>query len=285
MKRFVFVWVVLGVSAAVAAGCGESVKHAGSDDSGGSSGSSGKNGQSGRGDGGSSGKSGGAGPKAGMGGSSGRGSAGRAGGGSAGDGGGGNGGEAAMCSVNETPHKLADCPEVFTTDEPRDTVLTTCSFDATCEALGCGKPTSQFEANGCRRQQCASSEGCADGQRCVAPVLAGETDCGYSVYEGCEVGDSCRCSCIHSDDCANIAVCMPASVQPPSKDCALEGLDCDDISWLSSELEEWLGDAQWQGDLVEALEACEQKVTAALDACDGAGGAGAGGAGAGGQAP
>src|SRR5689334_16251616 len=166
-------------------------------------GTGGKGGHAGAGKSGSSsgGKPGGSGGKSmSTGGKPGAGSGGKAGSSLGGDGG--------ACLEEVSEHPLgASCD--FTNPDGFSTVDTTCTFEDTCEALGCGKPFSALDASGCIREQCRSSDDCSSGQRCVPSVLHGN-DCYSSVIEGCEV-ECAQCSCLVSADCAQVAYCLPAA--------------------------------------------------------------------------
>jgi hypothetical protein len=240
-------------------------------DSGGA-GSGGKGGAN-AGKGGAGGKSGGAGGKA-------MSSGGKATGGKSGAGGNaGSGGDAGECTVEEvTEHPLGTSCD-FTNPDGHSTVDTTCSFVDTCAALGCGTPFGAFDASGCLRPQCDSSDECASGERCVPSVLHGN-ECYSSVYEGCEA-ECNRCGCSWSEDCAQVAYCLDADDYPPSAECDLSEQGCSGLSSFVNELER----TEYEGDTADAVMACRSKVLTKLADCNGQGGNGGqgGNAGAGGE--
>jgi hypothetical protein len=162
-------------------------------------------------------------------------------------------------------------------------VPTTCTFEATCSDLKCGETWSDFDAQGCRKPMCQSSDDCASGQRCVPRTLRELGACAPSVYEYCEP-NGCACSCYASADCARIAYCQPESEFPPSEDCPLPD-NCADIPLYLGDISD--ESSSYTGDTADAMQACEAKLTAAYEPCNDiagqGGGAAQGGAGAGGQ--
>ena len=274
--------VALGTVLGVMAGCGTDDEEPGNDAGAGNAGSAGTAGRTG----GSSGR-GGAGANAGgraggdsggRAGSGGRGGSGGAGSGGAGEGGQAGGGEGGACLEEVDHHPLgAACG-----DGDQATVSTSCTFEDTCKALGCGEPFSQFDASGCRREECASSEDCADDERCVSARVRGDTECHSSLFEDCGVSECNVCVCGGTDDCRSLAFCLPADEYPADEDCDLAGLGCDDLVEWSNYLK--YADRLFEGDTKAAIEACRSKVDQAVDDCSGDGGSGAGGqSGAGGE--
>ena len=129
----------------------------------------------------------------------------------------GSGGGAAAPSVS------AFAPQC---DEPLE-FKSECSFEDTCQVLGCGDGFSWFGDDGCRRA-CAQSSECGDGQRCRFTILA--TDCGGgSVVEGCSYEPDGSCVCGTSDDCSFPDICVDEARYPSSEDCVVEGASCDDL--------------------------------------------------------
>lgn len=283
--------LLLGASVVLAYGCGD-------DDSSNPGGSSGNAGRPGAG--GSSGRGGSGvgamGPHVGgtsgtggnKGGTGSGGKSGRAGmGGSTA--GGGAGGEAGRCDDEVSRHQLAQCSSVSTTEGPLDTIQTTCSFDATCDALHCGEVSSPFDASGCRRQDCTSSADCGAQERCFAPPLAGLSGCFATAVEGCSLADGCHCGCAFVPSCDPAAYCMPASEHPAADDCPLGNISCGELGYFIETLQgyELTGAAgEGPGDLGTALAECLSKAQIKQASCNGSGGAGGegGDAGHGGQA-
>ena len=270
MKSLGTILVIGGVMSGVIGGC--------SSDEGGdrTPGTGGKGGHAGAGKSGSSsgGKSGGSGGKAmSTGGKSGAGSGGKAGSSSGGDGG--------ACLEEVSEHPLAASCD-FTNGDGFSTPDTTCTFEDTCEALGCGEPFGMLDASGCVRKECGSSDDCSSGERCVPSVLHGN-DCYSSVIEGCTV-ECDRCVCSVSEDCRKVAYCLPAADYPSSSDCELSGMSCSALRSLLDDLE---FTDYYEGDTGAAVAACRAKLAGRIAECDGVagnGGGGAGGAGAGGEA-
>jgi len=102
-----------------------------------------------------------------------------------------------------------------------------CSFEATCEQLGCGDGLSAFDAQGCTRH-CQTSDDCGAGQRCRHTLLyVTDDDCPFS---GSEVEDCTlsggNCSCSTSADCPHPDVCVDAEQYPEALDCMVEGASC-----------------------------------------------------------
>jgi hypothetical protein len=238
---------------------------------------------------GSAGRAGMAGARAGTAGTgagmAGRSSAGRGGAGgtvqTAGEGGtsAGAGGEGGACLVETSPHDLANsCGLGAFGNGEYATVTTTCSFEDTCKDLGCGAPWSDFDASGCRRATCTSSATCGHGERCVPRALY-ESGCNPGVYERCSAESCDRCACSTSADCNSVGFCLAVADYPTSTDCNVDTSDCAAVADRLLYLE--LG--AFTGDAADAVSACAERLHAALDVCDGVGGA-AGGGGAGGEA-
>ncbi|HTQ04426.1 MAG TPA: hypothetical protein VMI54_11240 [Polyangiaceae bacterium] len=268
-----------GGQAGTAGHGGTSAGHAGTGGTGGGKAGSGGTGGTAGGFGGGGGR-GGAGGKGGVGGTAGS---------AAGSAGGGAGGEAGLCADEVSRHKLAQCASVSTADGPLDTIQTTCSFAATCDALKCGEVSSPFDASGCRRQDCTSSASCGANERCFAPPLAGVFGCFQTAVEGCAVADGCTCSCSAVETCDPAAYCLPASEHPTSADCPLASVACGDLGYFMETIQRYdlTGAAgEGPGDLGTALADCLERAQAKQVTCNGAGGAGGEGgqAGHGGQA-
>ena len=277
MKGARFVFVVLGAGAWLAFGCGSD-----DDASAPASGGKGTAGANARGGaGGVSGSAGasGVGAHGGNAGSAGvsAGAAGR--GGSAGAGG--------MCA-NEVPrHKIGDaCPTVTTAaGDYGDTLTTNCgSSEEACKMLDCGEPWSAFDENGCYRKACYTSASCASGERCVAPILVGQTSCISSTYGDLSLDSGCECVFAESGDCSENGYCLPLADYPPANDCVTAGKTCDElIAWATTFEFFNLPGLIDTTDLQDAFIACQAKVEKALGACPGESGFG-GSAGEGGMA-
>ncbi len=175
---------------------------------------------------------------------------------------GGAGGEAG-CSVEEVEEdSLAHCSGTFG-DQP----VSTCTFEATCTALGCGHPWSQFDLSGCRRRQCTSDTECESDHRCLPAVLAGATNCYSSVYEDCE--PQCgECLCVASSDCSTVAFCQPVATFPPEGDCPVATIDCEELSYFRTLVEVYL-EAGYSDDINASLEACLDAIANRFDECPG----------------
>lgn len=277
MKSAKFLLVVLGAGAWLAFGCG------GDDDAGGrtsgaagASTSGGAGGTSGKGSAGVAGLT----PRGGNAGSAGN----SARGGNAGTAGRGDGaGNGGVCS-NEMPrHKLNDaCPTVTTASGSYgDTLTTDCNTLAeACQALHCGEPQSAFDENGCYRNACYTSASCASGERCVAPVLLGQTDCVPSTYGDWGLDSGCECNFKTTSDCSENGYCLPAADYPVANDCVTTGKTCDELGAWASALEFFdLPGLIDRTDLQDALITCESKIAQAVAVCSGeSGGGGMGGA-------
>ncbi len=164
------------------------------------------------------------------------------------------------------------------------TVATTCSFEDTCQDLNCGAPWSDFDANGCRRATCTSSDTCGTGERCVPSVLY-QAACNPSTYERCSVESCGHCACSTSADCNIVGFCFAVADYPASGDCNVDPSDCAGAANRLAYLEI---DTSFTGDAAAAINACAQRLHDMLEVCAGgmgvAGGSGAAGAaGAGGE--
>jgi hypothetical protein len=189
----------------------------------------------------------------------------------------GTGGEGGSCIEEVDEHPLGTSCD-FTNPDGFSTVDTTCTFEDTCAAVGCGTPFSPFDAAGCLRANCQSSAQCGTGERCVPALLHGY-GCYSSVYESC-APDCGRCSCTVSADCKEVGFCLDAADFPTSEDCDLSRVGCDRLEDLLGELE----NTSFEEDAAEAVAACRTKVLNKLADCNGQGGSGGQGGNAGGGA-
>lgn len=171
-----------------------------------------------------------------------------------------------------------------------------CPFAETCRALRCGAPGSQFDASGCRRKECRSDSQCGEDERCVAPPLFGDFDlCRSSVYE--VVTNECdACQVTASADCDTPAFCLPLREYPPADDCDISGMGCSALLVAQASVlgyvESFEQGEEPDGEVLEALQRCYDRIGKARESCypaeGGAGGessaAGATNGGAGGEA-
>jgi hypothetical protein len=122
-----------------------------------------------------------------------------------------------------------------------------CSFEATCEQLGCGDGTSPFDARGCSRR-CRTSADCAAGERCRDTLLViSEEECPAlgSEIEACSLeGGSCSCS--STADCEHPAVCVDAEAYPQELDCAVADASCQALAYSEFELQNLLALAEFE---------------------------------------
>jgi hypothetical protein len=178
---------------------------------------------------------------------------------------------AAGCALEEVEDSLSHCPGIVS---GREAPSSRCDFESTCEALGCGDAWSDFDAQGCLRPKCESSEDCVAGERCVPAVLAGVHRCYSSVFEWCDPNCS-ECACSHSEDCITAAFCQPADDFPPEADCNIDEASCDDLQGLNSTLAEYMNSEEitYTEDAALALKACADTISAPLAACEGSAGA------------
>jgi len=174
---------------------------------------------------------------------------------------------AAGCNrPDEVEDSLSHCPPAPKRDGGQPT--SSCSLEATCEALGCGQPWSDFDVQGCLRPYCDGDDDCDADERCVPETLVGELGCHSSIFEGCSP-ECDGCGCEASADCRSVAFCQPVSEFPESADCSVRGRSCD-------QLEEWRGaldTGSYAPEVVLALEACAMRLDRAVAACAGEGGA------------
>lgn len=142
--------------------------------------------------------------------------------------------DALACGPNRQIPFLPEC------DAPVS-IPSSCGFDETCSALGCGDGLSQFDENGCTRY-CETSADCGDGQRCRhTRLVLSDEECPSpgSEVEGCSiVGDACECSI--TADCPHPDICVDATRYPESLDCAVEGASCQALANGKFELELFL---------------------------------------------
>jgi hypothetical protein len=148
-----------------------------------------------------------------------------------------------------------------------------CTFEDTCDALGCGEPTSLHREDGCLRKTCRSDMDCADEERCVAAPLAGVYVDGFSsVCDGCEY-DQGECICTCSLDLSRRAVCLTMAEIPPA--CPVTGLSCAELDTGIMRFQEYVDDGRFKGDLLVRLDECRYLFIARREEqCLGQGGAG-----------
>lgn len=152
-----------------------------------------------------------------------------------------------------------------------------CSQAAFCEVLGCGKPWSLFDAEGCFRKVCEADEVCPSGQRCVPAPVAGKLDesC-FSEYDSCE-DSSGRCECSQYEECGSRAVCLSEAEFPAESECPIEGLSCAALRSVAANLARYAeGDGFFfppaaggaAGTVTDRIEACRTKVDGRLAGCE-----------------
>jgi hypothetical protein len=141
-----------------------------------------------------------------------------------------------------------------------------CSFDAACEVLGCGRAWSSYDDAMCVRENCAETGVCAPGKRCVTSPVGGRFD------EICRnEADSCdpsgdRCECLYYEECFPSAVCLSDEEFPTSDECPIANLDCTELSQATETVDAYLhGDGFLEPyepppNLAASLNACAQAV-------------------------
>jgi hypothetical protein len=180
-------------------------------------------------------------------------------GGTAADQSGGTGGNGAT-GGSGAAECLASVPGWALGCDPELNLTSTCSFEATCKEVGCGEPWSEFDASGCERRACQSSDDCAAGERCMAAPLVGEFSCRPSYFEGCSVSDCGTCTCEFDPNCFGTSYCLPASEHAPADDCPIpEHTYCSVYEHDAAMLENYLVPGG-KGDTQVALRACQAKL-------------------------
>jgi hypothetical protein len=153
--------------------------------------------------------------------------------------------------------------------------VTTCSFEQACETLDCGGPWALHQEDGCRRTTCVADGDCAAGQRCIPAPVGGVFD--DWLTSGCETCDivagECVCAC--HEGSGLVAVCLDLGDYPPSSDCPIDGLPCEELHRVGLIVERYLDDGFAEGART-LLESCWNKIFARHnDEClGGQGGAG-----------
>lgn len=260
--------LVLGIGVTgVVASCGKSVRDGGGDDDRSSAGAGDSGGGSGNASGGRGGATVGRGGSVATGGRSGSTATGGFGGTTGGASTGGSGGDAGCGEPGAAGDPFAHCPSTAFGDQP----LSSCTFEATCEALDCGALWSQFDETGCRRRECRAQADCSSGERCLPAVLAGQTGCYSSVYEECEwyCGE---CFCSASEDCATVAFCQPAADFPPENDCPVADIACEEL-WYFRDRVETDFEKGYADDVTFSFDACLDAIEERSAECQGGGGA------------
>ena len=135
-----------------------------------------------------------------------------------------------------------------------------CSFQATCEQLGCADGLSPFGDDGCRHF-CKDSSECGDSQRCRFTSIVNLCGGGGSEIEGCSVDSDGSCQCGVSENCTAPDVCVDVDRYPPSLDCDTSQATCDDLDERATRLDEaYLPDAS--AEKLQAIAACRGAIHA-----------------------
>jgi hypothetical protein len=135
-----------------------------------------------------------------------------------------------------------------------------CSKEAACTTLACGKPWSNFDADGCYRDDCSFGRTCGEGLRCVPAVLTDFTQSCFADTDICDdASGSCTCATF---GCYPKEVCVGANEFPPGAECNLEGLLCGDLQLALENI-----DAYVQSQFAEESDPMSKQAKAMVDAC------------------
>ena len=135
-----------------------------------------------------------------------------------------------------------------------------CSKEAVCATLGCGKPWSNFDADGCYRKDCSFGRTCDEGMRCVPAVLTDFTQSCFADVDICDdASGTCTCDTF---GCYPKEVCVGANEFPPGAECNLEGLLCGDLQLALENI-----DAYIQSQFAEESGPMSKQAKAMVDAC------------------
>jgi len=142
------------------------------------------------------------------------------------------------------------------------TFPSTCTWDETCAAVGCGDGASIYGKDGCDRS-CNTSDDCGPGERCRYTVLTrGIT----TSIEQCNI-DGGGCSCTSNADARAPDICVDARRYPESSDCQLAELGCGELSDFANNLRE-LGSAPEGSAKAAAIAGCASAIQGVLQALD-----------------
>jgi hypothetical protein len=111
--------------------------------------------------------------------------------------------------------------------EPANPFPTTCTFEETCAALGCGDGFSIFGEDGCQHF-CENDSDCGPEQRCRFTALSGEGCPSRRVVEMCDKEEG-TCKCYGSADCYKPDICVDATRFSESEDCAVQDMSCEEL--------------------------------------------------------
>ncbi len=162
------------------------------------------------------------------------------------------------------PEPVADCGE-------RQAIVSSCSFEATCEGYRCGLPWSAFDERGCVRRTCTSSDACGADERCVPPPLLGDFACASAFSDStptCTREGNGACACETPEICDLVGYCLPSAFYPEAGDCNLGLLDCADLEQADEMLGVWL-ESLSAGDTRDALESCRSRISDSRGPCEG----------------
>jgi hypothetical protein len=143
-----------------------------------------------------------------------------------------------------------------------------CSAEAACQALECGKPWSNYDANGCRRTQCQTATDCPEGSRCVPSAITGNFDAGcFADYDSCD-DSSGACSCVRYE-CYRQALCVSERELPVGAECPIADLDCEALARADAGLRAYEQNLEVDRDTPTEADvvACQAKIAAALETC------------------
>ncbi|MBX3127548.1 MAG: hypothetical protein KF718_12570 [Polyangiaceae bacterium] len=137
-----------------------------------------------------------------------------------------------------------------------------CTFEATCNLLGCGKPWSRLDSAGCLRSECLGDDDCGDEERCIAAALVAP-GCHWSGWEGgCGLDEKGECTCVHTFDCLGPLLCVPVEIAPPQADCAISSqVTCPELWDAMGALKSWLQHPKVGATLKDAMQSCHDKLT------------------------
>lgn len=191
---------------------------------------------------------------------------------------GGTAGAGPECDPDE-PLPQLDPVDFSHCEEPPLTMEgSTCTEEATREALRCGEPGSPHGADCCVRQRCKSDADCGEDSRCLPRVVQrpdnleeGATTESCETYCSLEGVPSCRCTTTDDFDLNGYCVGIDEGIE--RFECDLRGRSCDDLEMWAFNLESFFTDPRYEpAPRDTTIAACAEKVAEALaqrcDACD-----------------
>ncbi|MEZ4232406.1 MAG: hypothetical protein R3B89_24725 [Polyangiaceae bacterium] len=179
----------------------------------------------------------------------------------------------AILGVTLTLGVMGGCSSSEPEHTPTGACGGSCTLESLCAVQPCGGVAANFDADGCGRSNCGSSDECPSGRVCFVPSLVESYHHPTGVF--CEAQPDGSCACGGTVDGSGMGLCLPVSEIPEEK-CVVPN-DCESLANRIEELD--LTDGWLSGDAEQLVKDCLPKMYARQQelrcphtarACDGA---------------